>query len=66
LKLHGREGFQISLKTREDCLDGTSGILSNALGIVWIISLRSGYETGTFKFSALQVFKGKSLVLATI
>jgi len=44
----------------------TSGILSNALEIVWIIPLRSGYETGTFEFSALQVFKGKSLVLATL
>ena len=44
----------------------TSGILSNALEIVWIIPLRSGYETVTFESSALQVFKGKSLMLATL
>jgi hypothetical protein len=53
LKLHGREGFQISLKTGEDCSDGTSGILSKAFEIALIIPIRFAYETATFDVSPL-------------
>jgi hypothetical protein len=53
LKLHRSEGLQISPKTEDIGLDLTSGILSKALGIAWILPIRFAYETATFEVSAL-------------
>jgi hypothetical protein len=53
LKLHHCEDLQISPKTEVEFFDLTSGILSKAFEIAWIIAIRLTYEMATFHVSTL-------------